>query len=171
MAKNENQAAPGQELGRKLSVASFGWKKPAIQKTCLADENADVFLIRVIGVASSLRPYKDKESGETRYGAGGQFEATGSDGSVLNGTVLYLPRYVQDGIEAALAMEDTLGVRIAYDVYAKYDEASATSYTFIVRDLLNEGSASVDSVREAIGIFVLPAGAKAAPAITDQSKS
>lgn len=160
----------GQELGRKLSVASFGWKKPSIQEAVLADKKGDVFLMRVVGVATSLQPYKDKESGETRYGSRGQFEATGSDGQVMNGSVLYLPSYVQAGIEAALAMEDALGVRIAYDVYAKYDADSATSYTFTVRDLLGEGSASIDGVKDTISGLALPSG-KAAPAITDQSGS
>lgn len=152
--------AIGQEIGNKMSVKSFGWTKPVILEAVMKDKENDVFLCRVGGIATGLRKYKIpasqvKDGVEDGFGLSGQFVGVGPDGVEVKGSVLYLPRYVHDMVEAALSIgDDVAGVRIGFDIYARYDEASATSYIFVARDLLNEGSSSVDSVKETL--FALP---------------
>lgn len=159
----------GSEIGKKLSIADFGWDKPTLQKLVLTDQTTKHFLARFTGVANAVRPYKDKETGETRFGLMGQFEGVDGDGVTLSAAVLYLPSYINDLIVAALSTgEDVVGVRIAYDIYAEYSEKSATSYTFVGRDLLNTQLAGVEEVKEQIKALPMPSGgsvkALAAPA-------
>lgn len=158
MAKETASGSVGQEIGGKLSVADFGWTKPNIQAAVLADRTKRVFLMRAIGVVTALKPYKDKESGETRYGSQGDFEIISGAGEVKKGTVLYLPSYVQGLIEGVMATQDAAAIRIAFDIYAEYNEKSATSYSFVAFDLLNEGSEGVDSVKSAVASLALPGG-------------
>ena len=151
--------AIGSEIGRKLSVAEFGWNKPNLQRLTLSDQNAKHFLVRFTGAATAVKPYKDKETGETKFGLMGQFEGVDADGVVLSGSVLYLPGYVNDMVVAALsASDDIAAVRIAFDVYAKYDEKSATSYTYVANDLLNTQLTSVAEVKEQIKSLPMPGG-------------
>jgi len=162
--------AVGKEIGAKLSTNTFGWDKTAIQTAVLADIKTPVFLYRIVGVVTGLKPFKDKETGETRFGSLGQYEMTSPQGEVAQGTVYYPPRYVQDMLEGALSMSDDIAsIRIAYDVYAKHNEKSATSYAFTAFDLLQEGSESVDSVKSAIAELPLPTGS-GAPKLEDKSK-
>jgi hypothetical protein len=160
MAKPNNQGTIGREIGRKLSVAEMGWDKPSIQALVIAQQNANHFLARFVGVVTGLKPYKIKEgdrAGDTAYGLQGQFQATGADGSVRDGSVLYLPGYVNDAIVSIFAADDSVSsVRVAFDVYAHYDVDAATSYVFTVNDLLNTGSQSVDEVKAEIQALPLP---------------
>lgn len=165
----------GQEIGNKLSVKSFGWDKEAILEGVMKDKENDLFLCRIGGVATGLRKYKIpseqvKDGVDSGFGLSGAFVGVGSDGVEVKGSVLYLPRYVHDMVEAALSLgDDVAGVRIGFDIYARYDKTSATSYIFVARDLLNEGNASVDSVKETLMSLPMP-GTPAAKALTDQSK-
>lgn len=162
---------PGEELGNKLSAKSFGWDKPSILEAVMADKEASVFLYRVGGVATGLRKYKVptgqvKDGEDTGFGLSGSFVGINTDGEQIKGSVLYLPRYVHDMVEAALAMgDDVQGVRIGFDIYAVYNETSATSYVFTARDLLNEGNASVDAVMDVFKALPMPGqpGQKALP--------
>jgi hypothetical protein len=142
----------GKEVGTKLSVKSFGWDKEKLQEMTMANKMVDVPLVRFTGAATGLRKYKNAFSDDGEgFGLSGQFEGQSVDGEVKNGSVLYLPKNVHDMVEAALQMSDDVqAVRIAFDVYARYDKDSATSYVFVVRDILNEGEQSVEAIKEAI---------------------
>ena len=154
MAKGPS-SAPGMAIGRKISPKDFGFDKATILEMVLANKQAEHALYRVVGIATALKPYKDKESGEIRYGLSGQFEATSVHGELKNGSALYLPSYINDMIVAALSLEGTEAVKIAFDIYAQFDETSATSYVFTGRDLLNAGSTSVEEIKAEIS--ALPA--------------
>jgi hypothetical protein len=158
----------GKTIGRKISVAEMGWNKPAIQKAVLTDQENAIFLARFVGVVTGLKPYRTKAEGdkpsEVAFGLMGQFEGQNADGETKDGSVLYLPGYVNDMIVAAFNADDTItSIRVAFDVYASYDETSATSYVFTVNDLLNVGSKSVDEVKAEIKALPLPTN-KALPA-------
>lgn len=159
MAKAPTQA-PGQSLSKKLSIKGLGYDKATILKLVLSDQNAEHFLARFVGVATQPKPYKIKEgerAGEIGFGLMGQFEGTSADGEVLTSAVCYLPEYATEMVLGALgAGEDVVSVKIAFDVYAIYDEKAATSYTFTVRDLLNQGAAGVDEVKAAITALPMP---------------
>lgn len=144
--------AIGKEVGTKLSAKSFGWDKESIQEAVFANKDTDVPLFRVYGVATGLRKYKSdmEESGEG-YGLSGQFQGQGIDGAEKTGAVLYLPKSVHGMVEAALTVgDDVTGVRIGFDIYARYDKTSATSYVYVARDILDEGSSSLDQVAETV---------------------
>lgn len=163
MTTNPNNA-PGQELGRKLSARSFGWDKEHIQEAVIKDKENDHFLYRVIGTIGTTKAYKsrqlDPDTKEALEGFGllGMFEATGSDGTVLTGSTLYLPGYVTDAIVGAIhAGDGEVNVRIAYDVYARYDKESITSYVFIVRSLIAPDTSALDDIKKLMGDVTLPA--------------
>lgn len=162
----------GKEIGRKLSVGELGFSKPVVQALVIADQQNKHFLARFVGSVTGLKPYKIKDgerAGETAFGLMGQFEASLSDGTVRDGSVLYLPGYVNDAIVAVFQADDSISsIKIAYDVYAAYDESAATSYVFSVHDLLNQGSESVDEVKASIKGLPMP---KAPVALTDGTKA
>jgi len=158
-AATDAGGAVGQEVGRKLSVGDMGYTKPVLQKLCIGDQESDHFLCRFVGVATGAKPYKIKEgdrAGETAFGIQGQFEGTNADGEVLSGTVLYLPGYLTDAVLSNFVDDMVQGVRIAYDVYARYDEKSATSYVFTGRDLINSTSQGVEEVKAQIQALPMP---------------
>lgn len=151
----------GKAIGRKLSVNEFGFDKPTLQKLVLGDQEAQHFLARFVGVVTGLKPYKTKgdenRPPETAFGLMGSFEGTSVNGEVKEGAVLYLPSYVNDMVVAMLQADESIAsIRIAFDVYASYEEKSATSYTFTVNDLLNDGSQSVEEVKSAITALPMP---------------
>lgn len=154
----------GKEIGKKLSVKELGYDKGTIASMVLANKDAPHFLARFIGTARGLRPYKDKESGDTRFGLIGEFRGTGANGNTLDGSTLYLPAYVNDMLVAVFGGEDVQAIRIAYDVYAEYNEKAATMYSFTVNDLLNESSAGIDEVMEAVSSLPMPDATPALPA-------
>lgn len=163
MAKEPETAATpvGKQLPRKLTIKELGWGKPEIQKAVLANQEGRIFLARFVGVASALKPYRVKaegeRNGEIAYGLVGEFEGTNQDGEVKQGAVLYLPGYVNEMIAAVLSSNpDVSGVRVAYDVYARYDEAAATSYVFDVFDLINTESTGVAEVKASIAALPMP---------------
>lgn len=160
--------AIGSEVGRKLSVKELGWDKPTILQTVLANQESNHPLARFMGIATGLKPYKIKEgenAGQVGYGLLGQFEGENLiTGESKQGSVLYLPGYINDMVVAALSSgEDVASVRIAFDIYAKYDADAATSYVFTGNDLLNTRLAGVDEVKAAIQALPKP---QAVPALT-----
>lgn len=153
-------ATIGKEIGRKLSVKELGFDKGSILALVIANQTENHFLARFVGVVTGLKPYKIKEgerAGEMAFGLLGQFEGSNSDGESKDGSTLYLPGYVNDGIVAIFQADETVSaVQIAYDVYAKFDADAATSYVFTVNDLLNTGSQSVAEVKESIKALPMP---------------
>ncbi len=159
----------GKEVGRKLSVKEMGFDKPTIQKLCIGDQETKHFLARFVGVVTGLKPYKTKAEGdresEVKFGLMGQFEGTNIDGETREGSVLYLPGYVNDAIVSAFSADESISaINVAYDVYAQYDEDAATSYIFTVNDLLNTGNESVAAVKDVIKALPLPKATPALPA-------
>lgn len=150
----------GKEIGRKLSVAALGWDKEEILKLVLSNTEEKHHLARFVGSVNGLKPYKIREgerAGEAAYGLLGAFEGTSSTGEVLDGSVLYLPGYVNDAIVAVFsASDDIASIKIAMDVYASYDKTAATSYVFSVHDLLNVSNQSVDEVKAEIKALPMP---------------
>lgn len=161
----------GREISRKLSLRELGFDKGRILETVMGNRNEQHFLARFIGVANGVKPYKIKEgdrAGEVAFGLMGEFEGSDSDGVTANGAVLYLPGYVSDMITSILqSSEDISGVRIAFDVYARFDEKAATSYVFVVNDLLNTQQAGVEEVKAELKALPMPAKT---PALTAPKK-
>lgn len=143
----------GKVVGIKLSAKSFGWDKETILRTLMKPEweGKELPLVRYAGTATGLRKYKSEYAdGGEGFGLSGEFLGIGSDLAPKperqDGSVLYLPGNVHAMVEAALDMSDASAVRIAFDVYAVYDKDAATSYVFMTRDVLNQGSTSADDI-------------------------
>lgn len=152
----------GQELGRKLSVQSFGFDKGRILELIMSDKGRDHFLMRAVGTVTDTKAFKSRklnERGEALEGFGliGQFECTGPDGEVKTGNPLYLPSYVADAIAGALdAADGDANVDIALDVYVRFDADAATSYVFVVRSLIKADTTAVDRVKAQLSNVPLP---------------
>lgn len=131
------------QLIRKISAASLGWRKPEIQSAVLIARNEAVPLYRVGGVATGIRTGKskfdDREETSEWIALTGRFRAftkhKDGEGETFESGVCFMPGYVVDAVAGQLSAETT-GVRFAYDIMAKYDEKSATSYTFHAVSLL-----------------------------------
>lgn len=160
--------AIGSEIGKQISAKSMGFDKETLLDMVVGDKTVDHFLYRVVGVATALKPYKSRQKNDdgelmTGFGLLGSFEATSVNGEVRKGSKLFLPNYVQDMIIAILSMPDVEGAKIGFDIYARYDRDSATSYIFIARDLLNESAQSVDEVKMEIKALPMPGATLALP--------
>ena len=145
----------GKELGSKLSAVSFGWTSTAILEAVLKSKDKDVPLYRIWGGANGLRKYESTfEKEGFGFGLSGQFKGVGSDlapdGSEKIGSVAYIPKYVHQMVEGALGMGDVEAVRIAFDIYARYDESLQGKYRYVAYDLINEGNPTVDAVEDAL---------------------
>jgi len=161
------QSGPGEEVGRKLSVKIYGWDKPSIQQATLNNRTSDVWLMRVIGTVTDTRAYKSRAAGSDGqalegYGLVGDFELIGSPqspkdpGLVRNGNLIYLPGFITDMLVGALGNEGDINLKIGLDVYARYDQDSATSYVFTARSLLPRDTSKLDEIRDQIKGMALP---------------
>lgn len=145
----------GEEIGRKLSVASFGYDKEAILELVMADKANQHFLVRYVGEASGLKPYEN-DKGEVQFGLLGEFEGTSRDGDVKAGTVLYMPNYITDQIASILERNKEAIVEIAVDIYANFDKESATMYVFTGRNLIKQNNPTVDKIKAQLAGIPLP---------------
>lgn len=158
MAAKQNASTPGELVGGKISAGSLGFDKKVLQKLCLDDTDGEHFIFRVIGMATDTQAYQIKakpgEDAQEGFGLLGTFEATDRNGVVTNGTTLYLPRVAQNlGVSA---VHSGSNIELAMDVYAKYDEDSATSYVFLVRSLIAPDTSAVDNIKKMLGNTPLP---------------
>lgn len=150
----------GEEIGRKLSVGEFaGFDKPGIQRLVLNNRDEPHILVRFIGEAIGLKAYNKPAEGDREaskgYGFLGEFEGTSASGEVKTGSLLYLPGFIEDRMVAGLEGGDSR-IRIALDVYAVYDEKSATSYVFLARSLIASENPVVDEIKKQLRAVPMP---------------
>lgn len=157
----DTQAPIGRTIAKKLSVSGLGWNKENILTLVMADKSSEHFLARFMGTATQPKPYRIKEgdrNGETGFGLIGQFQGVnGQTGEEITSAVCYLPEYATEMVLGALgSADDIVSVNIAFDIYARFDTKSATSYVFEVRDLLNAPNAGVETVKSMIKELPMP---------------
>ncbi len=155
MAKSTGQI--GQEVAGKLSAKTLGFDKPTIQRMVLNDQENDHFLYRVIGEATDLQPYTaETDDGETEGNALlGQFKITKNDGEVVEGFKLFLPTNIHGMVVAGVKGGNN--VSIGMDIYARFDDKSATSYIYVTRLLIEGDRARIAELEKQIGNTPLPA--------------
>lgn len=146
------------QLLRKISARTVFGSKADIQTLVLVERNTRQPLFRVVGIANGMRTgstedVKDENAGpdvkskpRTIDAATGKpmrdwtallggFEAQKLDkdgtptGEKFRSGVCFLPNYVVDSVTGQLT-SDVLSVKFAFDIYAMFDEQSATSYTY-----------------------------------------
>lgn len=150
----------GKEIGGKLSVRDFV-EQEQIMAACLSNKSEDHFICRITGIASGLRAYqnkykRDENDSDKLFGLTGEFRSTGWNGETKDGNVLYLPANAHAAVEAKLTMDDVEGVRIGFDVYARYNEQSATKYTYVVRDVLEAENPTLAEIEKQLESVPLP---------------
>lgn len=133
------------QLLRKISARTVFGSKADIQALVLADRTKAHPLFRVGGNVRRTRTGTTKDRAEETDGAKadnprdkmrdwtaliGTFRALKTDGTVYQSAVCFLPNYVTDMITAQLSSDDDAGVDFVGDLYAKFDDNSATSYVF-----------------------------------------
>lgn len=162
MAFKTRSSAPGEEMGRALSVKSFGWDKSSILEKIFLDKENDLFLMRVVGVANGTKPYTSRDKGDDGellegFGILGDFECTGSSGEILKGSKVYLPGYITEAIVGHLVGNPDSFVNCAFDLYARFDGKSATSYVYVGRALLSAPNPQTEKLKERLSSTPLPA--------------
>jgi hypothetical protein len=130
------------QLVRKISAKTMGWSKEIIQEQVILKKNDAILLYRVVGIATSTRSGKskfdDRDEAQDWLALLGNFEGTSSlTGEVFRAGVCFMPNYVCDLVAGQLDSGDEhASVRFAYDIYAKWDKQSATSYVFFAEPLM-----------------------------------
>jgi len=127
-------------LINKITARDLGFDKPTIQELVFGNKETLIPLFRVIGVMTDKKSYVDSNSGDVGFGLKGQFEATNiHNGETFGAAVCYLPSMAANMVIAAFDMakeeDPKANVRMAFDVFAKYDAKAATSYVFGVTPL------------------------------------
>jgi hypothetical protein len=147
------------QLLRKISARTVFGSKADIQTLVLADRTKPHPLFRVIGICNGTRhgTSKDRDeetagpnAGQTIISPGakgdgkskdwtallGNFQATKlSTGEIFRSGVCFLPNYVTDSITGQLGV-DVEAVRFGFDISARFDGESATSYVFEAQNLM-----------------------------------
>lgn len=152
--------AIGKIVGEKLSARAFVGSEQ-IMAACLSKQNEEHFICRFTGIATGLKPYqnaykRDESDNDKLFGLVGTFAGEGWNGEKLEGNVLYLPANAHALVEAALTMGDADAVKIGFDVYAVYNAKSATKYSFVVRDILQEENPTMAAIAEQVKDIPLP---------------
>lgn len=143
----DNTSGPQQVLVKQISTRSVFGTKADLQKLVLGDQENPHFLYRVLGEMEGYVTGKgrfkriDKETGEatdtswTKFA--GEFVAILADGTQFISSLAFLPDYISGPFRQRLENDPDAFLTFAFDIYAKFNEQSATSYEFIalpVRD-------------------------------------
>lgn len=169
----------GSQIASKLSVQTYGWTKEKLVETVLANKEESIHLMRVLGSANGLKPYAGRQQPDgTMSEAGhsflGNFRTIGSNaapvspGETVNGAQLFLPKYIENMMSAALTGEDISAVEFAFDIYADYNPKAATMYSFSVRDLTGKSQSALDEMEASLAL-PMPS-TTVTPQVEDKSK-
>lgn len=184
------------QLLRKISARTVFGSRADIQAMVLADRSKSHPLFRVIGICNGQRHGSTKDVGEENGGDNakatvlgpkatvlgpkdkmrdwtallGAFQATNlTTGEVFKSGVCFLPNYVTDAVTGQLGA-DVESVKFAFDIYAHFDEQSATSYIFEAESLMEPAE---DDPLKALAATVggaLPAPKAETSAVADKAK-
>lgn len=125
---------------KKITAKSLGFNKGKVQELCITDKETQHPLYRVVGIANGTKS-GEGDNGPW-VGLTGMFQATNIEtGEIFSSAVCFLPRYIMEIYVGGLNLEGVESVNVGVDVYAKYDEGSATSYEYI-GELYTQGDAS-----------------------------
>lgn len=164
------------QLLRKISTRTVFGAKSDVLELCFTDKTTQHLLYRVAGYCTSTRTGQtdedrlgDDKKRDTRRDWTcliGEFNAINAvTGEVFSSGQCFLPDYLTATVVGKLAGE-TEKVFFAFDIFAKFDKDSATSYVYIavpVRPATEEKSA-LDTYME--GLAKLPSPASNAPALS-----
>jgi hypothetical protein len=149
------------QLLKVISTKTVFGSKADIQKLVLADEKGNHLLYRVFGeitgfvIGDSKFKRVDAETGEATISQwtkfAGDFCAINADGEVFDSAICFLPDYVGGPMVNSLREHGNNSIVFGFDIYAKFNATSATSYEFIAVPLKNSNEPSAtDKMRAAL---------------------
>lgn len=130
------------QLVRKISARTVFGTKTDVVELVLKDKTKDHPLFVVGGIVTGTKRGEAKIEGETDkrpwVALTGRFKAINTRGDVFQSSVCFLPLYLVESVEAALAIEGDGKelVEIKYGIFAKFDQDSATSYVYGAQSLM-----------------------------------
>lgn len=132
-------------LIKQISTRTVFGEKADIQRLVLSDDHQSHFLYRIVGRAEGFMIGKgrhqriDKETGEavdtfwTKFA--GDFVAINARGEEFESAIAFLPEYVSGPIANSLKEDPDAVADVKFDIYARYNKQSATSYEFVAQPL------------------------------------
>lgn len=132
-------------LIKQISTRTVFGEKADIQRLVLSDEHQSHFLYRLIGRAEGFMIGKgrhqrvDKETGEavdtfwTKFA--GDFLAINARNEEFESAICFLPEYVSGPIANSLKDDPDAVADIKFDIYARYNKQSPTSYEFVAQPI------------------------------------
>lgn len=142
-----------QVLLKQISTRAVFGTKADIQKLVLSDQEGNHFLYRIIGEIEGYVTGKgrfkriDKETGEVQDTSwtkfAGEFVAIRGDGVQYISGLAFLPDYVAGPYRQRLENDADQTMTFAFDIYAKFNEQSATSYEYIALPVRDTSKPSV----------------------------
>lgn len=155
-----------------ISTKTVFGDKEKILETVMKDKASAHLLYRVFGEISGYEIGKgrhqriDKETKQavdtfwTRFS--GDFRAVDLNGEIFEASTAFLPDYVSGQFVTELKEEGGTTIAFAYDVFARYNTAAATSYEFIATPVKKQG----EEDRVAAMMLALPPMPKGTPLLT-----
>lgn len=135
------------QLVRKISARTVFGSKTDVLRLVMTDEKKDHPLFVVGGIVTGTKRGSSKVEDEANpvtkidrpwIALTGRFKAINVRGETFQSAVLFLPLYLVESVESALAIEGDGKelVQIKYTIFAKFDETSATSYVYGATSML-----------------------------------
>lgn len=128
-------------LVKVISNKTVGYDKEAVLTLVMADRGKEQFLYRIIGVIEGFSQGKgrhqrvDKDTGlavDTQWTKFmGDFMAQKPGGEVFEAATAFIPDYVSGQFVTALKDDGQISIEFAYDIFARYNKDTATSYEYI----------------------------------------
>ena len=156
------------KLINKLSVKAIIGGKGNILETVMKDKEAEHVVARILGIATGIKTGEGDNGPWT--GLTGTFKGVNvTTGEEFQSGVLFMPNVAQDMVTGAL-MADTKAVEFGFEITAKYDETSATSYVYSARPLFESSESDPLKMLEARMTEPLKIENKDAEADSDKGK-
>lgn len=88
-----------------------------------------LFMTRLTGVVETVKTFEDR-TGTMKTVFIGDFTANGADGTVSTSEKMFLFNALQEKLQGAWASGGEKAIEFSYDVFAIYNEKSATRYSY-----------------------------------------
>lgn len=95
-------------------------------------DSPPLFMCRLTGVLESVKSFEDR-TGTMKTVFVGDFFATGADGKLYQSEKMYVFKQLEEKLAGAWKSGGELAQEFSYDVFALFDEKSATRYVYQAR--------------------------------------
>ena len=156
-------------LVKQISIKTVYGDKEKILEAVMKDKSKETFLARIFGVIEGYQKGKGrhqrinrdtKEAEDTYWHRfGGDFRAMNADGEIFESATAFLPEYVSGSFITAIDNNDEAVIEFGFDIYARYNKDSITSYEFIAQPV-KKGDEGARMKEMEAAMLSLPASVK-----------